>query len=345
MIRVGIVGAGANTRLRHIPGFRELKDVEVAGVCNRSLQSSQKVAEEFDIPRTYESWEQVVNDENIDAVMIGTWPNMHCEVTCAALEAGKHVLTEARMAMNLEEARKMQATANANPNLITQIVPCPFGLEHNLLLDEIMGDDFIGQLRELVVIGVDDLFWDYTKELHWRQDVKKSGLNTLTLGMLQEVVNRFCPETTEVFAQASIFEGTRPLPDAPKNVDIQVPDSIQVVTKLANNARGMYHLSGINLFGPGQQIHMYGTEGTIKLEFGAQDKMWSGRIGDSELKCVEVEGDRKGRWRVEEEFINAIRGNEKVKLTDFDSGVKYMEFTEAVHKSSAENAPVGLPLG
>ena len=115
MVRIGIVGAGANTKLRHIPGFQKISDVEIVGVCNRSAESSQRIADEYKIPKTYDSWQQVVEDDNVDAVMIGTWPNMHCEITCAALEAGKHVLTEARMAMNLAEAQKMQAAAKANP--------------------------------------------------------------------------------------------------------------------------------------------------------------------------------------------------------------------------------------
>src|SRR5690242_15288425 len=97
-IRVGIVGAGANTRLRHIAGFRQIPGVELAGVVNSNPESTARVAAEFGIPKTYASWEQLVADPDIDAVQIGTWPNLHSAVTCAALKAGKHVLCEARMA-------------------------------------------------------------------------------------------------------------------------------------------------------------------------------------------------------------------------------------------------------
>ena len=51
---------------------------------------------------------------------------------------------------------------------------------------------------------------------------------------------------------------------------------------------------------------------------------------------------KTGGWRVEEEFINAIRGTEQIKLTDFATGVRYMEFTEAVAKSAASGSPVAL---
>ena len=106
-VRIGIVGAGNNTRLRHIPGFRQLPGVDVLGVVNRTPESTARIAKECEIPRTYSDWRALIADPEIDAVMIGTWPNLHCEVTCAALEADKHVLTEARMARTAEEAHRM----------------------------------------------------------------------------------------------------------------------------------------------------------------------------------------------------------------------------------------------
>ena len=103
-LRIGIIGAGGNTCLRHIPGFQGIEGVEVVSVCNRSEASGKKVAEEFGIPKVVSDWKAIIEDPEVDAVMIGTWPNMHAEATIGALQAGKHVLTEARMARNLEEA-------------------------------------------------------------------------------------------------------------------------------------------------------------------------------------------------------------------------------------------------
>ena len=51
VIRVGIVGAGDNTRVRHIPGLREMEGVEIVSVCNRSRESSERVASQFEIPK------------------------------------------------------------------------------------------------------------------------------------------------------------------------------------------------------------------------------------------------------------------------------------------------------
>ena len=177
-IRLGIVGAGANTRSRHIPGFRAIEGVEIAAVANRTEESTRRVAEEYSIPKTYGSWQELVADPDLDAVMIGTWPSLHAEITVAALEAGRHVLTEARMARSLAEAKRMAAAAEARPELITQIVPSPFGLEEDAYLKELIGGGFLGELREVVLISATDLFHDRSAPLHWRQEEP----NTMRIG-------------------------------------------------------------------------------------------------------------------------------------------------------------------
>ncbi|MCA8985713.1 MAG: Gfo/Idh/MocA family oxidoreductase [Planctomycetaceae bacterium] len=347
-IRLGFVGAGQNTRRKHLPGFQQLAGVELAGVCNARDESTQRVAREFGISQTYGTWQDLVADERIDAVVIGTWPNLHCEVTCAALAAGKHVLTEARMARDLVEARQMLAAQAAHPELTAMVVPSPFGLQHGAYLRSIIDHGFLGDLREVVVLGANDAFWDCSQFLHPRQCQKVSGLNVLSLGILHETVSRWIPATTQVFAQSRIFEPNRPLEDLAIQGQVTVPDSLQVLTHLAGGAQGLYHFSGIALFGPGLQIHLYGSEGTIKVQFDPRDDsrelVLTGRHGDAELRPLKLPEERLGGWRVEADFIDAIRGEKQVTLNSFETACEYMEFTQAVHESSKRNAAVSLPL-
>ncbi|MDP7278795.1 MAG: Gfo/Idh/MocA family oxidoreductase, partial [Candidatus Poribacteria bacterium] len=125
IIRVGIVGAGRNTTSKHIPGLQAITEVEIVSVCNRSRQSSERVATEFNIPVIYDNWHDLINADDTDAIVIGTWPYMHCQLTVAALEAEKHVMCEARMAMNAQEAHRMCEASAQNPHLVAQIVPSP----------------------------------------------------------------------------------------------------------------------------------------------------------------------------------------------------------------------------
>ena len=77
-IRVGFVGAGANTRKHHIPKLAAQPGVELVAVANRTKESGERVAKEFGIARAHGDWREVVEAKDIDAVCIGTWPYMHC---------------------------------------------------------------------------------------------------------------------------------------------------------------------------------------------------------------------------------------------------------------------------
>lgn len=343
-IRIGIVGAGANTRERHIPGFRALSNVDVVGVVNRTPESSERVAGELGIPGVYPDWKSLIADPDVDAVCIGTWPNLHAEVTCAALDAGKHVLTEARMARNAAEAHQMLAASQRHPDLVAQIVPSPYGLVQDEFVRSLIATGYLGSLREVVVLGADNAFWDYTQPLHWRQDAEISGRNVLALGILHETLLRWVPRPLQVMAQTAIFEPTRPAPDRPGQVPVTVPDNVQILTQLEGGARGLYHFSGVTLFGPGKQIHLYGSHGTIKYLSTPHERLLCGRMGDRELLEIEIPPEKRGGWRVEAEFVGAIRGHEPVRYTDFSTGVQYMEFVEAVARSAATQSAIPLPL-
>ena len=145
-VRVGIVGAGANTTTKHIPLLQAIDGVEIVGVANRGESSSSAVAKRFGIPKTYGHWEQAVADPDTNAIVIGTWPYLHCPVTLAAIGAGKHVLTEARMAMNAAEARCMLDASLARPGLVAQVVPSPITLFADAIIQRFIAEGFLGQL-------------------------------------------------------------------------------------------------------------------------------------------------------------------------------------------------------
>lgn len=343
-LRIGIVGLGGNCRLRHVPGLRACDNVEITGVVNRRPESTQSVAEEYGIPKTYNHWEDLVVDPEIDAVVIGTWPYLHCPITLAALDAGKHVLVEARMAMNATEAQQMLSASQQHPELVAQIVPSPIGFKVDRVVKEMLGNGFLGQLRELAVIGSFDGLADPDAPLEWRQSATFSGMNMLFLGIVHETVMRWAPDPIHVYAQTHAFTPERTDPVSGQMVPVGTPDSVQVLTVLDGGARGLYHLSGAVRFGPVIQIHLYGSEGTIKYVSQPEDQLLAARRGDESLQEIPIPPDQVYDWRVEQDFVEAIRGQRTVDMTDFATGVRYMEFTEAVARSADAGQAIGLPL-
>lgn len=330
-LRIGFVGAGGNTRSRHLPGFKAIPGVELVAVCNRTKASAEKVAAEFGIKRVTETWREVVEAPDVDAVCIGTWPNLHGRVSTAALRAGKHVLTEARMARNLAEAEAMLAEAQANPGLVAQIVPAPMSLPFDATIAGMLQDGTIGELREVCVTCTSGAAADSAAAQNWRQDFALSGKNTLFLGIYYEMVLRWLGvEPVSVIADAAVF--TKERKDSEGTAQpIVIPESLGFFAQYPSGARLVGHFSAVEPGQPRNEIRLNGSKGGLRLDL-ARNELWRARIGEAE-QAVEIPADRRGAWRVEADFVDSIREKKPVRLTDFATGVKYMRFCEAVWES------------
>lgn len=344
-VRIGVVGAGRNTRTLHIPNLQKISGVEVVSVVNRSRESSQRVASEFRIARVHDNWRELVADPAIDAVVIGTWPYLHCPITLAALAAGKHVLTEARMAMNAAEARQMLAAARARPDLVAQIVPAP----HTFLVDatvcQLMAEGYLGELQA-VDLRVSTGFTQPDEPMHWRMDRDLSGHNAMSMGIWYECLSRWIGPAAGVSARTRVAAPWRKDKDSGGLRAAGVPEHIEVLADYANGAIARMHWSTVAGFMPGPEVWLYGSEGTLRIEERGRHntQLSGGRRGDRVMAPIAVAAEKQEHWRVEEEFIGAIRGTEPIRRTGFADGVKYMEFTEAVYRSNSEGRRIALPL-
>lgn len=340
-IRVGLIGAGKNTRERHIPGFQNIQGLEIAAVANRSRESGRAVADQFNIPTVYDNWQELLEDDSINAVCIGTWPNMHRNLTVAALEKGKHVLCEARMAMNAKEAHDMLDASLLRPDLIAQLVPSPFTFKVDSLLQGMISDGYLGELLSVELQSLGTNFVDTNGPMHWRQDSDVCGFNVLNIGIWYEAMIRWVGRATRVMAMSRINVPNR-RDEAGALVSVNMPDHVDVTCELANGAQAHLRFSAATGLSTGNEVWLYGSEGTIRVDHRLN--VFAGRRGDTELSEVPVPEENQGHWRVEEEFANAIRGRERITRTPFDVGVHYMEWTEAVARSAQTGQAISLPL-
>lgn len=330
-IGIGFIGAGANTRLRHLPGFAAIEGVELVTVANRSEASSRAVAEAFGVGRISPDWQSVVSDPDVDAVCIGTWPYKHAEMTLAALAAGKHVLTEARMASSLVEARTMLEASEANPHLVAQIVPSPFTLDLDAAVRRLMELGEVGELREVFIDHCTSAYVDPDAPMTWRQDPRYSGINMLTLGIYHEAVQRWVTEDCEIERVAGeIFTRQRKHWESGETMDVELPDSLHIYGRFSGGASLNYHFSGIEP-GPGTNIvKLVGSKGTVRVEIDANEVLLC--HNGEECHAVEIPEEERCGWQVEADFIDSIRNGTPVRLTNFADGVSYMAFTDAVHR-------------
>lgn len=340
-IRVGLIGAGGNVRNRHIPGFQKVNGVEITAVANRSLESSRSVADQFNIPEVYGGWQELLEDKSINAVCIGTWPYMHRTLVLAALDAGKHVLTEARMANTAREARDMLAESRAHPDLVCQLTPTSTTYKTDNLIKKLIGEGFLGEVLSVDMQALQNRFPDYGGDLHWRHDWELSGYNTLNIGASYESMMRWLGRGNRVMAMSKTHVPYRRKANG-ELVSVGIPDHIDILYELSNGAQVHMRMSATTGHSTGNQTWIYGSEGTIHVD--GQQNVFAGKRGDPGLSEVPNPQEQQAYYRVEEQFTNAIRGTEQVDMVAFETGVHYMEWTEAVARSAQTGQAVYLPL-
>ncbi|MBH97533.1 MAG: hypothetical protein CMM56_03675 [Rhodospirillaceae bacterium] len=347
-VRVGIIGAGAVVRNVMIPGFRRIPECEIVAVANRSLQSSSRVAQEFDIPRSYSNWQELLDDDEVDAVLIGTWPYMHHTITLASLEKEKHVLCQARMSNTAAEAHAMLAASSQHPELICQLVPTSTSYVVDRVLQNLLEEEYVGEVLSVEVQRVQRRFADFNGQLHWRHNREFSGYNTLNIGSTYESMMRWFGAGNRIMAMTKVHVSSR-RDSSGELRPVSIPDHLDVLYELDNGAQVHMKFSATSGLSQGNQTWIFGSEGTIHIagtpgRVDSGQTIFVGRRGDTQLVELANPREQQAIYRVEEEFIRAILGLEEVTMNTFETGVKYMEWTEAVIRSSESGAVVNLPL-
>ena len=243
------------------------------------------------------------------------------------------------MAMNAHEAHAMRDAARARPQLVAQIVPSPMTLGVDRTIKRLLADGYLG---DLLAIEVRDgnAFLDRDAALHWRQDFDLSGYNVMSLGIWYEAILRWAGAASRVTATGKTFVRMRK--DASGIMRAaRVPEHIDVLADMDCGALAHIQVSSVTGLAGAAEAWLFGSAGTLRFSGG---RLYGGRRGDSELKELAIPPEYAGGWRVEQEFVNAIRRQETITHTSFEDGVKYMEFTEAVARSMASGAAVALPL-
>lgn len=331
-LRIGIVGAGNIVRDRHMPALKKRPDVEIVAVSNSTYESSEQFCNEHCPAATpMRNWADLLALPDLDIIWIGTPPYMHSAVTISALEAGKHVFCQARMAMDQAEAEEMLAVSKRYPELVTMLCPPPFGMRGDLLMKKLLAENYIGNPHDVRLQSFTSNYLNPEAPAHWRQKIEISGLNVLTLGIYVEVLQRWLGDITGVFARGKILSTDR------RGYNVIIPDSLNVLCKFENRAEGVLEFSGINVTDESDCVEIYGDKGTLVYDFGT-DRIRAGKYGSREFNDVDLPPELTSEWRVEEDFIAAVKSKARIRPhPDFEDGVKYMRVVQAVADSRASN--------
>jgi predicted dehydrogenase len=258
-------------------------------------------------------------------------------MTLAALDSGRHVLCQARMANDTAEARDMLAASQRHSNLVCQLVPSSGTYRIDRAIQTLLPQ--IGEVLSAEIQMLQRGFAAVGGELDWRHDAEFSGINVLNVGGTYESAMRWLGPGNRVRGIVRVQVPTR-RDERGVERKATIPDHVEVLYELANGAPVHMKFSETTGLSRGNDIWIYGSEGTIHVD--NEQKVFFGKRGDKALAEYPNPPESQAKHRVEEEFVNAIRGLEPVKMNTFEIGVRYMEWTEAIYRSAESGATVTL---
>ncbi|MCV6547650.1 MAG: Gfo/Idh/MocA family oxidoreductase [Cohaesibacter sp.] len=109
----GILGAAGIAKKQFLPAIKQVANAEIRAIASRSKSKAQSFANDFDIPKIYNTYDSLLNDPDIDAIYIPLPNDQHLETTKQALSAGKHVLCEKPITLQADEIHEIQSAAKA----------------------------------------------------------------------------------------------------------------------------------------------------------------------------------------------------------------------------------------
>lgn len=292
MIKTAIVGTGFMGKV-HTENVRRLGNVEVAAVVASSPEKAQKFAESASIPVATSNINDVLTNRDIAAIHICT-PNVdHFPMSLAALEAGKAVLCEKPLSMNVEQARRLLETAKAK-----NAVHC---VQHNLryypVVQQIRQMIAAGDLGEILIVqGTYSQDWLlYETDWSWRLDSKENGklrvmgdIGTHWMDMIQHLtglsISAVCGDLATFYktrkrpkGSVETFSGKKGGATDYESVPIDTEDFGMVMLRLGEKTRGAFTVSQMSA---GRKNHfafeIFGTKAGAAWNQEQPDSLWIG---------------------------------------------------------------------
>jgi predicted dehydrogenase len=142
--KVAIIGTGSISYY-HTIAYKNLPNVEIVAACDINKDRVTKFAEVHNIPHTFTDYNEMLKLNEIDAVSVTAWNNIHAPASIAALKAGKHVLCEKPLALNTAEAKEMLEVSKSQNKLLMVGFVRRFGA-NTIALKEMINKNQLGEI-------------------------------------------------------------------------------------------------------------------------------------------------------------------------------------------------------
>ena len=323
-IRVGIIGAG-NIANIHAEAFRFVPDAEVVAVASLDGEQGQALARQYRVPNVFADYRELLRLSNLDAVTIACPNDLHARVTIDAAAAGKHVICEKPMALNLEECDAMiEACLKAGVLLLyaEQHLFAPKYVHAKTMADE-------GALGRVHYVRHS---WCHDgPHSDWFWDVEHSGG-----GVLMDMGCHSIALARWVFDNAPLESISAELGTFVHGDRTDGEDHSICVLRFPGDRMALVENSWTHTNGVDERVELYGSEGLTVADL-------------SRGRCLttthgRTEEIRNGGFPYEmEHFVRCMRGEEQPRSTGED-GRAVLEAIMAAYASAGRGERVSLPF-
>jgi predicted dehydrogenase len=322
-LRVGVVGLGWVSQVVHLPILSKLPDAELVAVCDRDRAKARLVAEKFGLTRVYADVHQMLETEDLHAVVIATSTDAHRDVALACLRAGKDVLIEKPIARTQTEAAEIAAAARDARRKVM------VGMNHRFRPDSMILKGFV-EGNELGKIFYTRAGWLRKRNTAaaWAVQREKSGggafidLGIVILDMALWMTG--FPDIRRVSA-TQFHHRTK-----------KVEDTSIVALQFKNGSRMHFEVSwSMALDEDTYFFHVFGTDGSASVNPFRVHKDLNGNVVN--LTPTKIEHPQNMFKRSYENelrhFLGAVRNLHPV-ISTAEEAVQRMRIVEAVYKSA-----------
>lgn len=296
--RIAVVGAGAIVDFAHLPAYATA-GLEVTGVLDLDAERAADVAARHGLPRAYGSLDELLEDASVDVVDIGVNPPAQPDIACAALAAGKHVLCQKPLALEVEEGERIVAAAREHGRKLA--VNQQLRFDEGIAAARAMVDaGWVGAPLAMsfsVDISTDWTVWPWLAATP-RLEVMFHSIHFL------DAIRSILGQPERVFCTGSRRPGQDPVGETRSMITLMYPGELRVLLHVTHeNLTGERHAT----------FRLDGTEGTLRGTLGLLYDYPHGRPDTLEVFSTALPTDGwlpypvTGRW-LPDAFAGPMKG-------------------------------------
>ena len=309
MIKIGVAGAYGAFGLKHLDALANISDAQVTTVFGPNKDKISALAAERDIPVACTDFSDFLS-QDIDAVILSTPTQMHCEQSIQAMQAGKHTFCEIPMADSLADAQKMDA-AQKETGVVGMVGHVRrFNPSHQWIKQQIDAGDF--NIQQL-----DAQTYFFRRTNTNAKGEARSWTDHLLWHHACHTIDLFLYQTGEIPSEVFGLQG-------PAHPDLGIAMDMTIGLKTPSGKLCTLSLS-FNNDGPfGSFFRYIGDTGTYVANY---DDLFDGRQNPVDLSGVAVSNN--GIELIDREFISAIQENREPN-SSFAQGLAVMQVMQLI---------------